>query len=203
VRANAWAAGGLIPPARRGARAAGLVAIQDFYGTFCALAGVDPFDARAAAAGLPPVESFNLWPLLSGANGTSPRAELALGSAGLAAPWTAGAPAVQGLIQPPWKLLVGELGQNIWQSAQYPNETTAWPDTPFACGGGGCLFNIEEDPGEHVDLAAARPDVAARMRARMAQLTRAAYSPERGADDGAACKAAFGRWGGFWGPFEP
>ena len=202
IRANAWAAGGLIPPAQRGAKVTGLAALQDFYGTFCHLAGVDAFDARAAAAGLPPVDSVNLWPMLSGANGTSPRAELALGSAGLSAPWTDGAPAVQGLIQLPWKLLLGELGQNIWQSPTYPNESTRWPDTPFSCGGG-CLFDIEADPSEYEDLAAARPDVVARLKARAEELQRAAYNPQRGGDDGAACGAALGRWGGLWGPVEP
>ncbi len=200
VRANAWATGGLIPVAQRGKKVGGLIALQDFYGTFCHLAGVDPFDARAAAAGLPPVDSYNLWPLLSGANRTSPRAELALGSAGLLAPWMDGAPAVQGLIQPPWKLLLGELGQNIWQSPTYPNESTSWPDTPFSCGEG-CLFDLESDPTEHNDVAAAHPDVVARMRARVAELQRAVYNPVRGRDDGTACKAALGEWGGFWGPF--
>jgi hypothetical protein len=36
------------------------------YGTFAHLAGVDPTDHRAAAAGLPPVDSLNLWPYVSG-----------------------------------------------------------------------------------------------------------------------------------------
>jgi hypothetical protein len=46
------------------------------YVTFAALAGADPFDERAAAAGLPPVDGHNLWPLLSGENATSPRTEV-------------------------------------------------------------------------------------------------------------------------------
>jgi arylsulfatase B len=204
VRANAWAAGGLLPPSQRGRKLGGLVALQDFYATFCHLAGVDPFDARAAAAGLPPVDSVNQWPLLccSSSNGTGPRGEVALGSAGLLAPWSAGAPVVQGLIQPPFKLLLGELGQNIWQSPAYPNETTSWPDAPFSCAHG-CLYNIEVDPSEYQDLSREQPGVVARMRARMGELQRAVYSPNRGGDDGEACAAALGKWGGFWGPFEP
>ena len=201
VRVSAWAGGGLIPAAQRGRKEQALLAAWDFYATFCALAGVDPTDERAAAAGLPPVDSFDLWPLLSGANSTSPRAELALGSAGLLSPWGDRA-AVQGLIQPPYKLLIGELGENIWTSAVYPNASTSWPDTPFSCGDGGCLFDLDSDPNEYHDLASELPEVAARMRARIAQLQEAVYDPYRGTDDGAACAAATGRWGGFWGYFE-
>lgn len=50
------------------------------YATFSALAGVDPTDEKAAAAGLPPIDSLNLWPLISGANTTSPRTEVVLGA---------------------------------------------------------------------------------------------------------------------------
>jgi hypothetical protein len=35
-------------------------------------------DQRAAAADLPPLDSLNVWPLLSGANTTSPRTEIPL-----------------------------------------------------------------------------------------------------------------------------
>ena len=63
---NAWAAGGLIPSAMRGTKLSGLAAVWDSYATFAALAGADPTDHRAAAAGLPPVDSIDLWPYLSG-----------------------------------------------------------------------------------------------------------------------------------------
>ena len=47
------------------------------YSTFCQLAGVSAVDSKAAAAQppLPPVDSLNLWGVLSGANATSPRRE--------------------------------------------------------------------------------------------------------------------------------
>ena len=35
-------------------------------------------DRRAAAAGLPPVDGLDVWPLISGANATSPRTEIPL-----------------------------------------------------------------------------------------------------------------------------
>ena len=41
--------------------------------TFCGLAGVAVHDAAAEEAKLPPVDSLDLWPMLSGANLTSPR----------------------------------------------------------------------------------------------------------------------------------
>ena len=110
---------------------------------------------------------------------------------------------MQGLIQMPYKLLIGELGENIWQSPVYPNASTSWEDIPVSCGDSGCLFNLESDPSEYRDLASELPDVAARLRARIAELQESVYDPWRGGDDGAACAAAAARWGGFWGPFEP
>ena len=44
--------------------------------TFCGLAGVAVHDAAAEEAKLPPVDSLDLWPMLSGANLTSPRREI-------------------------------------------------------------------------------------------------------------------------------
>jgi hypothetical protein len=40
---------------------------------FAELAGVDPTDHTAAAAGLPAVDSVSLWPYLSGRQSASPR----------------------------------------------------------------------------------------------------------------------------------
>ena len=80
VRVNAFVAGGAVPAARRGTTESGLIEIADWYTTFVTLAGADPRDAAAAAAGLPPVDGVDMWPLLSGANATSPRTHIILGS---------------------------------------------------------------------------------------------------------------------------
>lgn len=73
----------ILPPSRRGATESGMLHLADWLQTFCALAGVAPCtDAEAAAAGLPAIDSLDMWPLLSGANGTSPRTEIAMTSAG-------------------------------------------------------------------------------------------------------------------------
>ena len=212
IRVNAYAAGGLLPAAVAGTKSEGLWAGADIYSTFCALAGVDPTDERAAAAGLPPVDGVNQWPFLSGATTTSPRAEVPIGSDATEANLLqlSNATVVQGLVRADgWKLLIGETGQNIWTGPQYPNKSTSWNDVPYHCGvpssppdgKGGCLFNILTDPTEHDDVAADHPDIVAEMYARLLELQATAFGPNRGKDDGTACKNALQTWKGFWGPF--
>jgi arylsulfatase I/J len=66
-----------IPPTRSispfPCRFDGMVALWDWYGTFASLAGVDATDHRAAAAGLPPIDSYDLTSVLLGKMKTSPR----------------------------------------------------------------------------------------------------------------------------------
>ena len=59
------------------------------------------------------------------------------------------------------------------------------------------------DPSEYVDQAEARPDIVAQLADRIAFYQSAVFSPDRGSDDGAACKAAMEQYRGFWGPFVP
>jgi arylsulfatase A-like enzyme len=206
IRVNAFASGGLIPQSQRGTVNSGLMVAADWYSTFCALAGVDPTDERAAVAGLPPIDSLNMWPLLSGATTVSPRAEIVVGSDSSECGFGNGT-MVQALIRADgYKLIIGSLGQNIWTGPYYPNATTKWNDTAYNCGippnnGTGCLFNILSDPTEHVDLASTSPDIVAAMLARINEYQATAFSPNRGTDDGSACRASRETWGGFWGPF--
>lgn len=58
-----------------------MIAAWDWYATLAHLANVDPTDKKAASAGLPPIDSINIWSYLNGENSTSPRKELILGSA--------------------------------------------------------------------------------------------------------------------------
>jgi len=177
---------------------------------FAGLAGVSAHDPVAEAAGLPPVDGLDLWPLLSGANATSPHAEMVLGAAANEA---ASATTVQGVIRVAdgWKLLIGDVGTYFHQGPVYPNTTGGYPSGTLHCGdpaalagsaaaGPGCLFNVLDDPTEQHDVAADHPDVVKGLRARIAVHQATVYSPERGGDDGAACAAA-ARYGGFWGPF--
>ena len=103
-----------------------------------------------------------------------------------------------------YKGIVGVMHQNVWTSPAYPNISTAWQNTPFNCGAtpaGLCLFNVFNDPTEHDDLAAAMPAKAAELLARIAAANATLFTPDRGTADPLACKAALGKWGGFWGPW--
>ena len=57
------------------------------------------------------------------------------------------------------------------------------------------------DPNEHDDVVDQHPDIVADMYARIQELQTTAFTPNRGKDDGSACRAAMGKWGQFWGPF--
>lgn len=82
--------------------------------TFCGLAGVSTHDEKAAAAGLPPVDSLDLWPLVSGQNSTSPRDVIALGSPPVNFDGTASIAPITGLIKGQWKILIGRVAQAYW-----------------------------------------------------------------------------------------
>jgi arylsulfatase I/J len=82
IRVNAFVSGGYVPQAVRGTKLEAFVTIEDWYATFCALAGVDPTDYAAIQANLPPIDSYNLWPLLTGTNTTNPRTEIPIGEDG-------------------------------------------------------------------------------------------------------------------------
>ena len=94
---------------------------------------------------------------------------------------------------------------------QSPNNTQSKSPGSFieTCGrtaATGCLYDIYADPNEHVNLARAKPDVFAALLARVDELQEGVYSPQRSDPAGprqspAACQAALGKYGGFWGPF--
>ena len=72
VRVNAFVSGGALPESRRGLTLKQLSTVWDWYATYAGISK-SVSDARAAAAGLPPVESVNQWPYLIGENSTEPR----------------------------------------------------------------------------------------------------------------------------------
>jgi arylsulfatase B len=202
TRVNAFASGGLIPPARRGAVERGFAAIDDVYPTFCALAGVDPTDARAAAASLPPVSGHNLWPLISGANATSPRREVYLGDTDTG--MQTGNTRLQGLINASsgMKVLVGELWWSSWPPPQSPNGNNTNYNVSVHCSPA-CLYDVLSDPNEHKNLAGQQPGVLAALLQRMAEVEKTLFNPNRGVRNATVfCKAA-AEYGGFVGPFLP
>ena len=212
IRVNAFVSGGILPQSVKGTTSTQLVAGWDWYATLAALAGEDPTDHAAAAAGLPPIDSHNLAPMIFGENATSPRTRLEIGSnvGGDEANRTSGATVVGGIIRPPYKIVVGDGPGNVldnvcWPGPESPNNTGSCNSdnrtqvcarTPET----GCLFDVWKDPGEHVNLASSMPELFKSMLAEMDQVQTTVFSPERGANNPAACDAAK-KYGGFWGPF--
>ena len=76
IRVNAFVSGGFLPEKMRGTKTEGYIHLADWYGTFCGLAGVNMTDKRAAAANLPPVDSLDMWPLISGETTTYLQTEI-------------------------------------------------------------------------------------------------------------------------------
>ena len=208
VRVNALASGGALPPAVRGTLSGAFVAIEDWYTTFCGLAGVDPTDARAAAAGLPPVDGLDVWPVLSGASASSGRRLQFLGSSD-GTPGV-GNTIVQGVIrvEDGFKLLLGTANPAFWQGPTFPNASSGGDFAGLACGdpnakGPGCLFNVYSDPYETHDRAAELPHIVVELRAKIAEAQASVYNPDRGEPDHRLFCGQAVRNGGFIGPFLP
>jgi arylsulfatase B len=213
TRGAAVLSGGVVPPALRGTASEGFIAIEDWWATLLGLAGVDAADAPAAAAGLPPPDSIDQWPFLSGQNATPPRTEIWKAWASGDGPRT-GAAAMQGFTNASsgWHLLIDDVQVHCWSGPYSPNASASCdgsaalacgrPDAPSRAGKRGCLFNVLDDPGQHTDAADAHPDIVAALYARLREVNGTAYNPDRGTFDARACDA-YRAWGGFYGPFLP
>ena len=191
IRVNAFVSGGFLPQAMRGKKTEEYIHLADWYATFCALAGVDPTDERAAEAKLPPIDSMNMWPLISGQNVTSPRTDIPA--------------SIDTLISGDYKILVGNVDQAGWTGPQYPNRTN--PNGGIKaierCGESGCLYNIKTDPEERTNLAKQMPDMLKKMQAALSEYRKGYFNPDRGRVWPGACETAINQYGGFWGPFLP
>eukprot|EP01061_Rhynchopus_euleeides_P015798 TRINITY_DN2686_c3_g1_i1.p2 TRINITY_DN2686_c3_g1~~TRINITY_DN2686_c3_g1_i1.p2 ORF type:complete len:500 (+),score=185.00 TRINITY_DN2686_c3_g1_i1:60-1559(+) len=181
IRAGAFVAGGVLPDAVRGTQLEGYISVADWYATFAGLAGVHPKDP---ADGVPDTDSMDVWPMLSGANLTSPRFEIPLA---VAKPGSNKFSTGQGLIQGEWKYITGNLDTGIRMSPQYPNASTVCDDFHDPGCPSGCLFNIVDDPTELVDLSSAHPHVVSAMEARLQELAHTVFQtsvpPGFSADD--------------------
>jgi len=195
VRVNALASGGLIPKSVHGTKVEGLIGIEDWYTTFCGLAGVDSFDKSAAEVGLPPVDGIDVWPLISGKNLTGPRTEILLGTQ------TFQNTTVGGIISGRYKLITGLQEMSGWQGPFFPNSTFWEAELALQNCGNGCLFDIYADPTEHFDLAKSNPTTAAELLAKIQEAQKTVFDPYRGQADPRACEAVRGKNKGFWGPF--
>ena len=151
VRVGAFISGGFMQLHARvnvGRSLGGIIHIADWFGTLCALAGVSPFDDRAASAGLPQIDSINQWEYLSGKRQDSPRTTAQLSRSAY----------LKGRL----KLLTGTIEFACWGGQIYPNASAGQATGPFdspcnstlRCGGNGCLFDVVSDIEERIDLAA-------------------------------------------------
>jgi arylsulfatase I/J len=189
VRVNAFASGGYLPARMRGKMTEGYIHIADWYATFCALAGVDPTDTQAAKANLPPIDSLNMWPLISGQNSISPRVDIPI--------------SMTTLISGNYKILRGTVPKTGWAGPVYPNNTNpdGGIDARERCGKRGCLYDIINDPGEHNNLALQMPRKLKKMQKKLSKYRATHFNPYRGEKSPAACEIALNEYGGFWGPF--
>jgi len=197
IRVAAFVSGGYIPEPLRGTEQDGIIHIADWYTTFATIAGVDPTDQRAAQWALPPVDGLNMWPLISGSNKTSPRAEIPVDT--------------NTLIQGNYKLLLGTVPWSSWTGPIYPNSSspTMNVDVNLKCTNG-CLFDLVNDPTEHSDIAKANPDLVANMTARLKDLRTGFFTNKETGEDSCppnigtecACYAAVNYYGNFFGPYQ-
>jgi arylsulfatase I/J len=204
IRVNAFVSGGFLPKSLQGTTFEGLVAMEDWYPTLCALAHADPYDSVAAAAGLPPFDGFDLSPIILGKATVSPRSEFVIGgSVGFS---STGATVVQGIIRSDgWKLLIGTSPLAFWQAPVYPNNSK--PATvALNCGdpwfsGYGCLFNVFNDPYEQAEISMENPSIVAALRQKIFDYQMTVYSPNRGTVDANACATAMSTNLGYMGPW--
>uniref|UniRef100_A0A7S2TXL1 Sulfatase N-terminal domain-containing protein n=1 Tax=Lotharella oceanica TaxID=641309 RepID=A0A7S2TXL1_9EUKA len=217
IRAAALVAGGALPEPVLGTKVEGMIHLSDWYGTFCFLAGIDPFDKRAARSlphALPPVESVNVWQVLSGQNMTSPRTDFAITPLGEDTNRPGEDAARHGgdaayMAEGRYKLIVGYIRQAGWCGQIHPNTTSPWNafDDIQNCttlgseGKIGCLYDVLNDPSERQDLAATMPSKALEIFHKLQIASRLWFNPERGAIAPEGCIPP--QETGFWQPFLP
>ena len=203
VRVPAFVSGGLVPASQRGTTARGLIHIVDWYATFATLAGLNP--AADPAPGLPAVDGVNLWDWLVGSANASPRTGIVLDHSiydpcpQCPSPHQGAGLGIHGaLISGRWKLLVGPKGGSYlasWYGLFSPNASGNIGDAT-ACGNdspcGGCLFDLQADPTEHVDLCATESQVFQQLLAEFVALNSTYHPPndQPPSDLNASCSAA-------------
>lgn len=191
IRTNAFVAGGFLPQQMKGRKIDGYIHLADWYATFCALAGVDAADERAEKAKLPPVDSINMWPLLSGQESISPRVDVPV--------------SYYTLISGQFKIITGIVYKNNWYGPLfYHPKNEPVPDIlDYTDCGSGCLFNIINDPGELEDLATKFPLILEKMQKKLAKYQATFFNPDHGNIFSGAGELFFTKYGKHIGPFLP
>jgi len=196
IRVNAFISGGFVPVHQRGTTMDEYMHIADWYATLCDIAGADPVDKKAKEANLPPIDSMNMWPLLSGQKSKGPREEIHLSEHALISGkyklLTGG-----GLPQAQFKNITSDivLFDGYWPG--WGNQATIKTFIKWKNCKHGCLYNIIDDPFEKDNLATSEPDLLGKMIARLADLNKSVFRPDRGIETIEACT----KWPGYYGPF--
>ena len=162
--------------------------VADWLSTFATLAGAEPTDSRAATLGLPPIDSMDMWPTIAMGT-LSPRAEIVISDwAFIQWPykivcsgpdttisgarhfpldkcgvWTS-AQHPNATLNATCNDYVGcsecSLPSSVFKDMQARSSISASEHASVpAASVGGCLFNLQDDPTEHVDLASTKPAV--------------------------------------------
>ena len=221
IRTNAFVSGGILPQSVRGKIHTGVVSIADWFATFAHLAGADLVDEKAEKANiylkahnlplLHPVDSVPQYDNIISRNASNRILHL---SEDAVLAW-------------PYKLIKGVQPYGRWTGALYPNCTKGCNlDAPWFddlkifdekvsmyrdtqeehemlwttnCSTG-CLFNIESDPNEHIDLTNTMPEKADEMMRLLQNLNKDLFKPNRGELSYTACEWS-AKNGGYVGPF--
>lgn len=162
VQVASFVTGGLLPREQRGRTTNATVHIADYFATFSKLAGIDPGSGLAEPStgprehtnpdsesqlqdSVPPLDSVDQWPVLSGQSTQPARTETYLTE--------------NAVMQGPWKLIQGkgkkQLGDAQWSGPLYPKVPAN--GTAAADCSAGCLYHVLEDPREEHDLAKEQP----------------------------------------------
>ena len=105
------------------------------------------------------------------------------------------------LISGDMKLILGLQSYGFWQGPVFPNATTNPSNgSTFDCGAG-CLFNITEDPSEHVDLSKVMPKVLSQMQQLFRTRNQTTFQARPWGRDATTCAAFVDAHHGFVGPY--
>ena len=201
VHVNAIVSGGIIPNNRKNITLNGLMHITDWYHTFCYLAGINASDIRASKAGLPQIDSINMWDYLIGNytntnklnDSYSGRNDIYLMSGNTG-----------GYIKGQYKILFGKQAPAFWTTYDYPNGTNGKPEY-IECGSiqtQGCFFDLKNDPTEHHNLInnSNYSQVIEILRGEFINKSKTTWDMDRGAVDSTCCQQIAIN-GGYWGPW--
>eukprot|EP01084_Bolivina_argentea_P003680 6923_1 len=167
IRGAAFVSGGYLPLNRRGEIENGMIHISDWYSTFSSMVNVNPFDNNALEHNLPPVDGYDVWPLIIGETEISPRSIIPIDNTTL--------------IMNNYKYIYAPAPKKIvdasWEGIQYPNDTTSdhlVQSAKMDCSKG-CLFDVVADMTEHVDIGKDNPDIVQSMHNTLNELKKSYY----------------------------